>query len=380
MILSLISYIIQDEYVIRFKDSLLMQNFVASHKNIVKKQVYGLNALVIKAKDPPKITSDILYIQNAINYRINYIPNDSLFRKYQWNAYITYLDKAWDITTGSTNIGIAVVDQGIDYEHPDLASQFDILNKGYDFVDNDDDPLPNKNISSEIHGTHVAGIISATTNNFIGIAGVGNFRLYSYRACDITGNCSDYNVASAIIMASKNPNVRVINLSLGSSIGSSVIKEAIDTAVKYGKILVAAAGNDGGSVNYPAAYDSVIAVGAWDTTGRKAGFSSWGDKLDIMAPGVWVISTVNSNLQATNSCGMNEVLKGYACLTGTSMASPFIAGVVGLILSISPNLNFKQVLNILCSSVEDADDIGFDRRTGCGLVNVHKALIKAQTY
>lgn len=380
MILSLIFHVIENEYVIRFKSESAVQSFLIRYKDIVKKQVYGLNALVVKTKYPPKITSDILYIQNAINYRINYIPNDSLFRKYQWNAYVTYLDKAWDITTGSTSIGIAVVDQGVDYEHPDLTSQFDMSNKGYDFVDNDDDPLPNKSIVSEIHGTHVAGIIAATMNNSIGIAGVGNFRLYSYRACDTIGNCSDYNVASAIIMASKNPNVKIINLSLGSSIGSNVIEEAIDTAIKYGKILVAAAGNDGGSVNYPAAYDSVIAVGAWDTTGRKAGFSSWGNKLDIMAPGVWVTSTINSNLQATNSCGMNEVLKGYACLTGTSMAAPFVSGVVGLILTIRPDLNFKQVLNILCDSAEDVDDNGFDRRTGCGLLNVHRVLLRAQAY
>lgn len=382
MMFLILNQIIEDEFIVRFKDSFSKETFVKKHRNIVKKEIYGLNAVVIKTKDINKIekSSSIAYIQNAINYRITFIPNDSLFRKYQWNAYVTYLDKAWDITKGSQTIGIAIIDQGVDYQHPDLISQFDPSNKGYDFIDNDNDPLPNKNITTEIHGTHVAGIISATMNNFIGVAGVGNFRLYSYRACDTSGNCSDYDVSSAIIMASKNPNVKVLNLSLGSSIGSNTIREAIDTAIKYNKIVVAAAGNDGGLVNYPAAYDSVIAVGAWDTTSQKASFSSWGKELDIMAPGVWVVSTINSNLQATNSCGMNEVLKGYACLTGTSMATPFISGVIGLILSINPNLNFNQVRDILCSTAEDVNLPGFDEKTGCGLVNVYKAIKKAQQF
>ncbi|MEO0144196.1 MAG: S8 family serine peptidase [candidate division WOR-3 bacterium] len=381
MIFLILSQIIPDEYIIRFKDSASKEKFIRNYRQIVKKEVYGLNAVVIKTKDISQIqkTSDILYIQNAINYKIFFNPNDSLY-KYQYNAYITYLDKAWDITQGSLSVGIAVVDQGVDYQHPDLALQFDPVNKGYDFVNNDNDPLPNKNITTEIHGTHVAGIISATMNNLIGIAGVGNFRLYSYRVCDTIGNCPDYNVASGIIMASKNPNVRVINLSLGSPIGSNTIKEAIDSAIKYNKIVVAAAGNDGSFVNYPAAYDSVIAVGAWDTTSQKANFSSWGKELDIMAPGVWILSTINSNLQANNSCGMNEVFIGYGCLTGTSMATPFISGVIGLILSIKPNLNFNQIRDILCTSAEDVGDPGFDEKTGCGLVNVYKALIKAQQF
>ncbi|MEO0203108.1 MAG: S8 family serine peptidase [candidate division WOR-3 bacterium] len=381
MIFSIFLQIIPDEYIINFRNKTSKENFVRSYRHLIKKEVYGLNAVVIKTKNLSQIsiTSDILYIQNAVNYRIFFNPNDSLY-KYQWNSYITYLDKAWNITKGSIDIGIAIVDQGVDYEHPDLASQFDLNNKGYDFIDDDDDPLPNKSLTTEIHGTHVAGIISATMDNIIGIAGVGNFRLYSYRVCDSFGNCPDYNVASGIMMASKNPNVRVINLSLGGSIGSNIIKEAIDSAIKYNKILVAAAGNDGGFVNFPAAYDSVIAVGAWDTTSQRANFSSWGKELDIMAPGVWILSTINSNLQATNSCKMNEVLYGYACLTGTSMAAPFVSGVVGLILSIKPNLNFNQVRDILCSSSEDVSDIGFDEKTGCGLINVYKAIIKAQQY
>ncbi len=380
MSLILISQIIQDEYIIRFRDNSSKQKFMNTHKSIVKKEVYGLNAIVVKTNDISKIqkSSDILYIQNAINFRINFTPNDTYYKNYQWNAYVTYLDKAWDITTGSQSIGIAVVDQGIDYQHQDLALQFDPLNKGYDFIENDNDPLPDNNTTTDFHGTHVAGIISATMNNLIGIAGVGNFRLYSYRVCDVNGNCSDYNVASGIIMASKNPNIRVINLSLGSSSSSNIVKEAIDTAIKYNKIIVAAAGNDGSFVNYPAAYDSVIAVGAWDTTSQKASFSSFGKELDIMAPGVWILSTIPSNLQATNSCGNGEVLNGYACLSGTSMAAPFISGVVGLILSINPNLNFNQVKEILCSTAEDVESSDFDNRTGCGLVNVYRAVIKAQ--
>ncbi|MEO0225121.1 MAG: hypothetical protein ABIL76_08545, partial [candidate division WOR-3 bacterium] len=103
MMFLILNQIIEDEFIVRFKDSFSKETFVKKHRNIVKKEIYGLNAVVIKTKDINKIekNSSILYIQNAVNYKITFIPNDSLFRKYQWNAYITYLDKAWDITKGS---------------------------------------------------------------------------------------------------------------------------------------------------------------------------------------------------------------------------------------------------------------------------------------
>ncbi len=378
MILLLIAF---EDYVVRFKDHEAMLKFKSYRISGVKviHQSRHLPALKVRIDDPKLVESlkkreDILYVEPIIKFKANYMPNDPYFRTSplgigQWGAYITYLTKAWDITKGSRSIGIAIVDQGVDYNHPDLVAQFGSY-KGYDFTNDstdgipgpDPDPMPSD--PYEIHGTHVAGIVSATMDNNEGIAGVGNFTLFSYRVLDQTGEGDQITVSDGIVEAGKNPDVHIINLSLGSSQSSLLVKEAIDTALKYGKIIVAAAGNSNNLVDFPAAYDSVIAVGAWDTLSDRASFSDYGDELDVMAPGVFVLSTIpHFNPQGQ-----------YAFLDGTSMAAPFISGVIGLMLTLNPNLTHNDIMDIFCQTSVDFGEFGKDRFYGCGLVNVHEAL------
>jgi len=210
--------------------------------------------------------------------------------------------EAWDVITDCSNVIVAVVDSGINYNQRDLAGNMwnggsSYPNHGYDFADNDDDPM---DLSG--HGTHVAGIIGADGNNGTGLCGVcWKVKLMAVRVLDAVGNGTTATIVSGIDFAVTN-GAHVINLSLGDGIDDAAMKTAIESARASGVIVVAAAGNGGStSYIYPAAYtktsicgdcDNVISVGAIDQRGNLAGFSSYGtDWVDIAAPGASLLST-----------------------------------------------------------------------------------------
>jgi subtilisin len=264
-----------------------------------------------------------------------------------------------EITIKGQNVKVAVLDTGIYTSHPDLN-----VVGGVSFVRgarsyNDDNG----------HGTHCAGTIAALDNN-IGVVGVApSASLYAVKVLDRTGNGYLSWVISGIEWSITN-NMQVISMSLGSSSGSTSLQQSCDNAYSHNIVVVAAAGNTGpneNTINYPAQYSSVIAVGATDNTNTIASFSSRGSQLSVVAPGVDITSTFPPTIPIQGKTGYY-----YAIGSGTSMACPHVAGTVALMLSngISPTnvRNNLETTADLCLG-----QTGFDSNYGHGLVNAFKA-------
>jgi len=263
----------------------------------------------------------------------------------QWGYYDigAQLINAPSTTAGIT---VAVIDTGVDYTHPDLASKGKVI-KGYDFVNADKDPMDDFG-----HGTHVSGIIAATANNNYGITGVSwNAKIYAIKALDSTGYGNSFDIALAIIAAG-NSAAKVINMSLGG--GYSYTEElavayAVDTK---GKLLVAAAGNSNTNVkSYPAGLSTtypgrVLAVAAHDETHCRASFSNYGNWVSISAPGVNILSTLPPY--------MDPYLSGFAVWDGTSMAAPHVAGAAALAWGKYPTYTNVQIANVITSNASTA--------------------------
>ncbi len=297
-----------------------------------------------------------------------YKPTDPLYPQ-QWalagGSGGIYASEAWDVsTTRGTGITVAVVDSGIDLQHPELSAK---LVPGWDFFN--DDNNPDDNIG---HGTHVAGIIAARANNSAGIAGVAfNAKVMPVKVCDIivdpiSGSylgCPYYYIAAGIIHA-VDKGARVINLSLGGAKDSPTVKGAVDYALARNVVVVASAGNDGDTTNhvsYPAAYPGVISVAAHDNEGIHAPFSTSNPFVDISAPGVNILSTVPAELDSDPGTPV-----GYALDDGTSMAAPHVSGVAALLLSAKVATTPATVLDALICGAEDAGAPGFDPEYGHG--------------
>ena len=276
-----------------------------------------------------------------------YTPDDPRFSD-QYVPQQTNADAAWDTTLGDTSVTVAVVDNGVQYDHEDLSSQFG-TDEGYDFADGDSDPYPD-DLSIETHGTNVAGIASATTDNGTGLAGISNSRLLSARALDENGAGSLSDVADAITWAA-DQGADVINLSLGASSGSSTLKNAVEYAYDQGSYLVGSAGGngpcDGDCVAYPAKYDEVVAVSAVDDDGNLASFSSTGSSVELTAPGVDVRTTTTTP---------NGDYSGP--LSGTSFAAAAVSGVAGLALARwdVDNVTLREHLNATARDVGLSSD------------------------
>lgn len=295
------------------------------------------------------------YIEPNMRYQIDAVPNDPELSK-QWGLSKIEADWAWNTTVGSHSILVAVVDTGIDWHHPDLAANYVAL--GYDWVNNDPYPMDDNG-----HGTHCAGVIAATINNSIGIAGLAQVRIMAEKALDASGIGSSSELAKAIVHA-VNQGANVISCSWGSSAESTVLHEAVTYAHEHGVLVVAAAGNAATNVkHYPAAYDEVVAVAATDELDNPASFTDYGDWVKVAAPGVNIYSTV---LGGT-----------YAYMSGTSMATPFVSGVAALIWSRFPNMTRDQVWAQVQYTADDLGVPGFDVYYGFGRVNARKAVEQA---
>jgi thermitase len=256
------------------------------------------------------------YISNCYN-----TSRDGCITQWAWSKIQAYA--AWDVVTGTSSVKVAVVDTGIDNSHPDLPS----LVAQYDFVNNDTVAEDDNG-----HGTHVAGTIGAGTNNGVGVAGSHwNVGLMAAKVLDWSGSGTYASVANGIVWAADN-GAMVINLSLGGSFNSSTLRSAVDYAWNKGAVLACAAGNSGSSARtYPAAYSNCIAVAATDENDNKASFSNFGAKwVDVAAPGVRILSTLpdTAGFYLNTAYGFYT---GYDSMSGTSMATPHVAGLAALV-------------------------------------------------
>ncbi len=228
-----------------------------------------------------------------------------------WGLNYVGTDTAWSVSKGE-NVKIAVIDTGWT-DHPDLVNN---LIQGFDATGNND-----FRDRGNYHGTHVSGIVSANCGDRFGVMGVAPLaKLYPIKALNDEGMGS-YSFIEKSLDIALDLDVDLVNMSLGSASdpGNDKIHTKIKQLADQGKIVVCAAGNDGGSVNYPARYDEVIAVAALDAAGNMARFSSRGPELDAVAPGVKIYSTWGDGK--------------YTLLDGTSMACPMICGMIALIIS-----------------------------------------------
>jgi thermitase len=287
------------------------------------------------------------------NYIIHAVldPNDPYFPS-QWGLDMIDAPEAWDITTGSSDIIIAIVDSGIDLDHPDLSGKIIV---GYDYVNGD--WVPDDDYG---HGTHVAGIAAAQTNNSTGVAGVSwGARLMALKALNESGDGTYANVANAITYAADH-GAKIINLSLGGYPGDQTLHNAVIYAHNAGCVVVAATGNENGPVMYPAKYAEAFAVAATDSNDVLAWFSNYGPEVDVAAPGVGIYSTYLGG--------------GYAFEDGTSMAAPHVAGLAALIWSEYPGYTNDQVEGRIETTAVDLGETGWDQFYGHGRIDAHAAL------
>ena len=302
------------------------------------------------------------------NYVVNteaIIPNDPFWNQQYGPAHIQAPD-AWSITTGSSSVTLAIIDSGIDANHPEFAGR---ILPGYDFVDGDTTPQDTCG-----HGTHVAGIAAATGNNGIGIAGMAwNVGIMPVRVLDGYCSGSTVDVAEALVWAVER-GARVINMSLGTTAPSTLLEDGTYYAYTHGAAIFAAAGNSGMSpVVYPAAYPWVMAIGATDENDQRASYSNTGAGLDLMAPG--------SNIYSTTPLGnfyyhyLDGTTSQYGTLSGTSMSTAFASGAAALLASL-PRFNTPdKIYQALTSTARDLGiNPGRNDTTGYGLIQVANAL------
>lgn len=284
------------------------------------------------------------------------VPDDPYFSN-QWGLIQVQAPQAWDTTTGSDSIKIAILDTGVDQNHEDFASKI-VANRNFTSSRTVDDLYG--------HGTHVAGIAAAATNNGIGVAGLGySSVIMNVKVLDDKGSGYYSWVASGITWAADN-GAKVINMSLGGSSSSSALAAAVDYAWNNGVVVVAAAGNSGTSApSYPAYYANCIAVAATDRNDAKASFSNYGSWVDVAAPGVSIYSTLPNH---RNKIGGTN----YGSLSGTSMATPFVAGLAGLVWSTSYGTNNGNVRDRIQTTADQAGSMwssyGIKRINACNAV------------
>lgn len=334
------------------------------------------------------------------NYRLQLqaTVNDDAY-PFQWHYPLINLPGAWDTTTGSAEVIVAVIDSGVLGGHPDLAGQ---LVPGYDFIrdaqeaaDGDGiDPDPEESIGDgdpaalNYHGTHVAGTVAARGNNAIGVAGVAfGARVMPIRALAATGGTS-YDVRQAIRFAARLDNdsgtlpekaADIINLSLGGEGFSQISQNLYNELRDLDIVVVAAAGNEGSSrAFYPAGYDNVISVSAVDVEQNITAYSNRGDAIDIAAPGGNGSQDINGDgyPDGVLSTGANAGEFAYTFLSGTSMAAPHVAGVFALMKSANPTLNADQIDALLREGrlSQDRGDPGRDDLYGHGLIDARRAV------
>lgn len=345
-----------DTWIIRWEDEVPAE--FAAESEIVGVQDF-LQVTIAKPREPADLEAwlarwskaeEVRYIQPNHLVRTAAVPNDP-YRSEQRYLDLIGAYTAWDHVNSNTSITIAVVDTGVDLNHPDLKGN---LTEGYNLLDKNKPPQDDNG-----HGTNVAGIIAAVGNNRIGTTGIlWNAKIMPLKALDRHGTGNEDHLGEAIRYAVDN-GAKIVVMSLGLHRYSPYMQDIVNYAEENGVLLVAAAGNEGSDVKYPAAYPTVLAVGGIGSNRSTINESNYGPEIDLVAP--WEVYTT-------------ALGGGYEVNYGTSMAAPQVAAVAAMVWSKHPNWTPAEVRNMLRQTAEDVHMRGWDERTGYGLVRADRAL------
>ena len=340
-----------------------LQSLFAAHEAKQVGHIRQINVRVLEVRADKlervlaslKSHSKIKFAEQDVRRAPAVVPDDTYY-SLAWHLPKISAPAAWDVTTGSSNVVIAILDSGINAAHPDLAP---LIVPGWNVFDNN---ANTDDLSG--HGTGVAGNAAAVGNNLLGIAAVAwGCRLMPVRVTDVGGWATDQMIAVGLVYAAEH-GAKVANASFGMVGVSSTLSAAAEYFQSKGGVFTVAAGND---ASFDPTPDDryILRVNATDQSDVIASFSATGNNLDLCAPGVNIVTTTRSG--------------GYGSATGTSSSAPIVAGVAALVLSVNPTLTPGQVRTILKQTADDLGAAGWDTAYGWGRVNAFRAVQAAPT-
>jgi subtilisin family serine protease len=352
------------------QDSKLLRTFMLEIEDI---------AMINQVLQELQIESELEYVEKVPMDYIHYVPNDTLYNMYNgpsnwnWHMDVIQAEQAWEITKGSSEIKVAIVDNAVWVDHPDLADKI-VLQRDTYYNTNNANPPTSGDPFDWSHGTHCAGLAAAITDNNTGISAIGfNVSIIAVKAANNSNANGIYGYPG--IQWAANNGADVINMSWGGPGYSATNQNLINTISNMGVVLLASAGNDNVSTpHYPSGYNNIISIASTDSDDRKSDFSNYGTAVDLCAPG-GISTTGPSGLLSTT---YNSNTYGYYDLmAGTSMATPVAVGLVGLILSINPALTPAQVETILKTTADDIEALNPDYtgQLGSGRINAYQAVL-----
>jgi subtilisin family serine protease len=343
--------------------NLKTQTFATKYQTKIKNIIPKINVMVVEIPEAKtsqnflqtlKNDKDVLFAEPDIKVELDDF-DDPMFND-QYALKTVDAVNAWTINQGNSETVIAIVDSGVDLEHPDLKEK---LISGYNAVSPGTPPKDDIR-----HGTHVAGIAAAIGNNAIGISGLApKCKILPVKVLG-NGSGSMATIADGLVWAADH-GADVVNMSLGTYTEEKTLGEAVKYTLGKNVVCIATMGNDNVERRrYPAGFPGMIAVGSTDEKDKKSTFSNYGDWIAVSAPGTNILSTLPTYM-STN---------GYGKMSGTSMAAPLVTGLVGLMRSQSKGLSPAETSKLLKESADDLGDSGFDKYFGSGRVNAGKAL------
>ena len=397
---------VSDQVLVKFKSSVteeMREAAIASYQSTTLKRISSINVYQLQVPEDVSVEEmiylfeqnpDVEYAEPNYFRRLAQVTPDDPFFPDQYALYNPggvfgppsspqsgteradiKAREGWEETWGNDSVIIAILDTGADFNHPDLDGQ--LFSNGYDFINDDPDPIDDHG-----HGTIVAGIAAAETNNGEGIAGVAwNCKILPIKIVDNTGWTDVSTEIDGINWAILN-GADVINLSLGGPGVSQSEQDAIRAAYNNGIVVVAAAGNDGVATYYPAAYPECMAVASTNSSDERVTFlntatdplpweSNYGPEIDVAAPGDWVLSLYPTSLTT-------PPFLPYIWASGTSLSTPHVAGLAALIRSIKPELSAEDIMNVIRYTADDVNSATYEGRDdyiGYGRINMERALV-----
>lgn len=340
--------------------SIKAQNFSAKYETKIKNIIPKINVMVVEIPESKssqnflqtlRSDKDVLFAEPDVKIELDEF-NDPMIKDQYALKKVDALG-AWEINQGNSDTVIAIVDSGVDLEHPDLKAK---LLDGYNAVNPGTPPKDDVR-----HGTHVAGIAAAIGDNGIGVSGLApKCKILPVKVLG-NGTGSIATISDGLIWAADH-GADVVNMSLGTYTEEKTLGEAVKYALGKNVVCVATMGNDNMEKRrFPAGFPGMIAIGSTDENDKKSSFSNFGDWITVSAPGTAILSTLPTP-------------SSYGKMSGTSMAAPLVTGLVGLMRSQSKNLSPADASKILKQSADDLGDSGFDKYFGAGRVNAGKAL------